>query len=85
MGFYQFFGSAERPVYDMIYAVPAAIIKSVVDVCEIQSGRVQRSGVTLRNYVGRALFFAKAAAVFTHTEATAFLKSRRSRAKRLTQ
>ena len=51
MGFYQFFGSAERPVYDMNYAVPAAIIKSVVDVCEIQSGRVQRSGVTLRNYV----------------------------------
>lgn len=47
MGFYQVFGTAERPVYDMNYAVPAEIIASAVRVCEISGGRIDRSGVTL--------------------------------------
>lgn len=51
MGFYQVFGTTERPVYDMNFAVPSVIIKSLVAVYNFKTGETPRSPVTLGNYV----------------------------------
>lgn len=51
MGFYQVFGTSERPVYDENYTVPAVIIEALVNVYEKKKGETPRSAVTLKNYI----------------------------------
>lgn len=49
MGFYQVFGTTERPVYDTSYAIPACIVRAVAEACEVHYGAVVRDKCNLRN------------------------------------
>ncbi len=51
MGFYQVFGTTERPVYDMNYVVPANVVKSVVNAAKLKRGIIQRDKITLRSEI----------------------------------
>lgn len=49
MGFYQVFGTTDRPVYDMNYALPANIVRSAVNAAKLKRGILQRDKITLKS------------------------------------